>query len=587
MMSLALLTALAITSQPAAAAELVPGERLLPPNVLFYLSVPSVPKLKQQCGKSLLGQLRKDEELADFWSDVEAQLDRFSSKVESETGVKLRELLAVPSGQVTAAFVQPFGGEPGPVGILEFGENEESVNKLLDKAAESLADQGAERTVQDFEDTQIVVYTMGGDDVDVDLEGDQEEGNESDEQEERRQFTYFVKDSSIVFSSNVTILEAVLARWDGEHGQTFADNEVFNYIIKRCREEDADSLVTWYVDPIGLLRTVMTSAGQGNMQVQMILGFLPALGIGNLKAIGGGLDMATEQYDSVSRAMMYIESPTSGLLNVFQFPAVQQAPPEWISADVASYFQANWAVGDAYSAVEMLVDTFKGPGSFAAMIDQMANAEGGPNIHLKKDLIDQLTGEIHMVSDVDEENPLGSGRLLIAWDTKDADDMKALLASVAKVPGFPGTSREFRGETVYELPLGAGGLGNPNATMALSVVQGHLAITSDVTMIEQVIRADTDQPALVDSEAYRAIAAQFPENTSMVAFQKQDTQVQAAYEMLRSGQTGIEAFVEGLDFSKLPPFETIKKYLAPTGSYASPDEYGAIFVSFTLKKGGS
>jgi hypothetical protein len=586
-MSLAILTALAITPQPTAAADKVPGERLLPPNVLGYLSIPSVPKLKERCGNSLLGQIRKDEELADFWSDVEAKLDRFSTEAEAKTGVNLRELLTIPSGQLTVAFVQPSGGDPGPVAILDFGENEETVNTLLDKAAEALADRGAERTVQDFEDTQIVVYTMGDDDLDVDLDGEQEERDEPAQQEKRRQVTYFVKDSTIVVSSEVTILESVLARWDGEHGQTFADNEVYNYIVKRCREEDTDSLVIWYVDPIGLLTTVIKSAGQGNFQAQMVLSVLPALGIGNLKAIGGGLDMATEQFDSISRSMMYIESPTSGLLNIFRFPAIQQAPPKWISADVASYFQANWAVGDAYSAVEVLVDTFRGPGSFAEIIDQIANAEDGPNVHLKKDLIDQLTGELHVVSDVDEEEPLGTGRFLVALDTKNADNMKALLAAVAKFPAFPETSREFRGETLYEFPLGAGGLGNPNATMALGVVQGHLAITSDVTMIEQMIRADADQPALVDSEAYRAIAAQFPEKTSMVAFKKQDSQMQAAYEMLRSGQLGLEAFIEGLDFTKLPPFEAIKKYLPPTGGYASPDDYGALFVSFTLKKNGS
>jgi hypothetical protein len=102
-----------------------------------------------------------------------------------------------------------------------------------------------------------------------------------------------------------------------------------------------------------------------------------------------------------------------------------------------------------------------------------------------------------------------------------------------------------------------------------------------VTLLEQVIR-DTDTDSLADSKEYKTIASHFPAQTSMIGYQNQSSQLQAVYELFRSG--GASGFLGGLDidFSKLPPFETIEKYLPASGSYAVPDERGALFVSFSL-----
>ena len=40
--------------------------------------------------------------------------------------------------------------------------------------------------------------------------------------------------------------------------------------------------------------------------------------------------------------------------------------------------------------------------------------------------------------------------------------------------------------------------------------------------------------------------------------------------------------IDEIDFSKLPEFEQIAKYFNLTGSYAVPDDDGALFVNFGL-----
>jgi hypothetical protein len=128
---------------------------------------------------------------------------------------------------------------------------------------------------------------------------------------------------------------------------------------------------------------------------------------------------------------------------------------------------------------------------------------------------------------------------------------------------------------VYELPA-VPGFATPSAA---GVVDNSLMLTTDVALLEQVIRADKDEQPLVDSPAYRRVAQYFPSRTSLLGFQKQDAHFAAVYEMFRTGDTTMP----GLDASKLPPFSDIKKYLPPTGIYAIPDERGALYVTFTLK----
>ena len=110
---------------------------------------------------------------------------------------------------------------------------------------------------------------------------------------------------------------------------------------------------------------------------------------------------------------------------------------------------------------------------------------------------------------------------------------------------------------------------------------GQLMFTTDVTLLEQVLRGDKDRESLVDSAAYKQVAARFPAKASITGFQKQDAQLKTAYDLFKSGQGA--AITSEVDFTTLPDFDVVKKYLTPAGSYAEPDKNGVLFVSFSLK----
>ena len=572
LMTLTVLTTLVFSSMRLQAADAVKSERLLPPNVLAYLSIPSIPALHSGWQESHWGKLQNEPELVDFLEQFQAQLDIISQGVEKETGTTLNNILKIPSGEIALAVLQLPPNKFAAVGILDFGEKQRTLEILLTKLKEANEAKGAKLLTEEIDGTTIHI-------ISEDNAGDATDAPQKPEPF-KKQFAYFLKDTLLVAGNDTDALKAVLARWDGKHDDTFADNKEYKYLIEQCKTGEAEPLVKWYIDPIGMLTSAVSVGGQQNMQAQMFMGFLPALGISKIKGIGGAFELGTEDFSAVSKTMIYVDLPASGLLNVFQFPATDLTPPKWVSAQTSDYYSVNWNVSGAYDAVEGLVDSFQGPGTVARLLDQLSMQEGGPGLHLKKDILDQLSGRINVIQDYPNPDESDKRRILVGLKVNDVDAVKASLSKVAALPQFPGKVRDFKGTQIYEIPAELmGQVGGNN--LGITIASENLMISSDVTLLEQILLADRTNETLADTKEFKRFAKFFPEKTSMLSFQKQNVQLKTAYDMLRSGDLGQN--VEDVDFSKLPPFDVIKKYLKPSGSYTEPNERGVIFTGFQLK----
>lgn len=555
-----------------AAEEAIPTDRLLPPEVSVYVSVPDVDELKARWSKTAFGSLTQDSAFDPFKAEITKALEGVSSEIEKELGVSLKDLLQVPSGEFAFAVLTPPGRKISAVLFLDFGNHEKTVDALLEKAEKALEDNGAEGNDEDIDGTKVTTWTF------------KSAGND----QKPNQLVYFVKDSMIVAASDLETAKAVLARWDGKHSDTFADDDHYNLILEKCSTDDEDGLFVWYFNPMRLIQSAASQIAAQNPQAGLVMGILQPLGISSLKAIGGSADLATEHFDSITKTFMVIEQPTQGLLNVFQFPAIEQTPPKWVSANASAWFSLNWDIAGAYTAVESMVDMFRGPGQFAAMIDQIAQQEGGPKIHLKKDVIDVVSGRIQVVMEPGKkkEDEPAQDRVVVALGLKDAKKFQATLTRLTKVPGFPGKTREFKGSTIieFEVPDFSGNLEPKMAGLAIG--QDQLMFSNDVTAVEAMLRGSTEGDALVDSPAYKAVAEHLPAKTSIVSFSRSDSQMEALWDAAKGGQLSALLSQTGaaIDFSKLPAFDAVKKYLTPNGGYSVPDKKGVLFVSFGTQK---
>jgi hypothetical protein len=241
----------------------------------------------------------------------------------------------------------------------------------------------------------------------------------------------------------------------------------------------------------------------------------------------------------------------------------------------------------AYNTVETLVDTFQGQGALAKIVDDLAEQEDGPKIHIKKDFIDQLTGTITVVGSVPAASEeLAGERYLIGVELKDEGAIRKLLEKLIDLPGFPGKVREFEGEKIFELSADADDEEKENPFHpALAIAKKHLMFATHVQELEATLRSNDDQEPLAESEAFKTVAKKFPEQTSSLSFQRSDAQLKMIYEALKSGAL-TEALSQDdfmIDTSTLPEFDVLKKYFQPSGGYMQPDERGWFMVGFSLK----
>lgn len=562
----ALAAVIAATFAPSpVAAQAVPSAKVLPTDVYLYFSIPSVKELKSRWDKTTFSQIRNDPAFAEFVGQLEENYEKASREFEKETQMKLGDLLDVPTGEVSVALMKPPRGQMAMVGFVDFGKSEDMVDQLLAKLEDAMDEKNAERKVQEFKNTRIVVYKFPG--------ADQEKGPLKPE------FSYFVKDTQFVVSNDVSALESVLTNWGGAGDRSFANNRIFKHIMEKCKTGNADPLMQWYVNPIEALKAGVTLAAEGNPQAMMVMGFLPLLGLNDFRGMGGTADWATDGYETISKSMLYVDQPPQGLLNLFRFPAADLSPPNWVGEKTQAYAAANWDVEAAYEAVETLVDTFQGAGALDRIVDDFAEQPGGPGIHIKKDVLDQLSGRFYMVNQGVESIEQNVPKMLFSVGVRNTKAMQDLIAKLTKMDGVPAKPRNFQGETIVEFDAG-------QATVGLCVVNESIMISSDISLLEAYVRGDRAQKALADSPAYRQIAKDFPAKTSILSFQQTDEQVRVVYEAARKGELGeADIPVEVKDLlSKLPPFEALRKYLPISGGYTVPDENGVLFINVSQMK---
>jgi hypothetical protein len=578
---LAVWLAMAAGSRAVAAAEPIPCEKRLPKNVLAYVSLRNVADFKAQWSKTLFGQLERDEALADFRAEVERQFAEAAKTLEDRFDMTFSDLLAIPHGEIAAAAMLGQGGKISAVAFLDYGDREEAVQKLLAKAAEAFENDGAKRSEEDVEETKVVVF---------------QKASEAGDQKPHDAGAYFLKDSFLVLGTDVGALKNVLTRWDGKHERVLAENDVFRYIVDKCRDENAEHLpqLTWFVDPVAMVQAMAANPQQGLGQMALVVGMIPALGFDKFRGAGGTFDLAHGDFDMVSRTLVYLDRPAKGVINLVQFDAGAQAPPKWLSADWAGYTSVNWNVAKAYAAAEGLIDMFQSPGATAQMLQALADDEHSGGIHLKKDILDQLTGTFHIAEDDGGGKADAEGGFLVAAELKNAAAFRATLAKLARIPGLKINEREFQGETLYEVAFGGGGDDDEDAGeskpthFGFAIAEKHLMVASDVRLLERVMRGIGDHETLADSAAFKRIARKFPDQTASISFSRQDAQFRRVYEALRAGQAEqVEALAGGVfrafDFSKLPHFDALKKYLPASGGFMESDDRGLRITSFSLR----
>ncbi len=552
------------------------SSQILPKDTYFYMSMPSVEGMKEAMTNSSAGRLLADPAFDEFKAEVEtafsSEMEEGFSQVQEVLGLTVGELLAIPTGEVTFAISKAPPNKMGAVIFFDYGAHESEISGLLEKASGALASVSElESANVEHDGTELVMFTV--------------KAPIAKKTPLAKEFGWFLKDERLVISNSGALLKLTLDNWDGASEKTLVNNDVFSYIMDQCESEEGSSLMTTYVDPVGLFTQLVQtgSLGEAGLPAGMAISVFPMLGVNQMKAIGSVAEMGGEEFEGISRSFIYTEQPPQGAMQIFQLDVVDQVPPSWVKDGASAWMATSWKVEEAYTAVETLVDMFQGAGSFAGIIDDLA--EQGPEVHIKNDVIDQLDGKMNLVmAPGDAESDGETDDVLISLGVKDNEKFAELLAKLTSQPGFPGETRELEGATIYEIDPGNG------TTLAFTVANNQLLIGVGGTQLEQAVRNDDDLRPLSESDDFKAVAEHFEEGALMVAFSRPADSYKRIYEMLRGGEAadsfpGMDELFSKIDFKKLPPFEVVEKYMAPNGGYWIGDENGVLMESFSLNPG--
>lgn len=541
------------------AADRAPADRLVPGGASLFLRITDVPKTADAWKKSAIGQLWNSSEMGEFRKEVEAKWEE-ALKESAESPVPVQDLLKLPQGEVALAVVHEEDSPIGGVLLIEYGDKQSIVDKALDALDKALEEHGAQKATDTVDGVEVTVFSFK---------------NDNDE-EIPYKLAYGTKEGCLLVGTSTSLIESVLDRWDGKEADCLAEDEIYSYIHKKVQHGSGDtSALDYFVSPVDLLQGILASNEQLSFQAVVINTYLQSLGIGQLKGVGGAAEIAEGSYDSWARTFIYADQPAKGVMKIFHFPTKKLEVPAWVDESVAQFSSISWDPQTAWSGIEAVGDTIMGrPGSLAKQIDALSKRE--PNVHLKKDVIDQLSGGIQMVSNGMEVSESGTPqeRQVIMLGLKGESKIKEL---VAKLTGMAPQieKRDFEGTTIYDIPA------NGQMQPSIAVANGNLLFSTNSAAIESVLRTKTADKPLADNADFKALTKDAPEEVSFFSFSRLDKSLEAFYEMARKGD--FDAATEGkLDFKTLPDFDAIRKYFRPQLSFAVPDDNGAVIENFAL-----
>ncbi len=572
---------LSVATMPVMAAR-PSAPRLLPQTTLAYIRIANCSEFIERMKETSVGKIARDEEIRPLLEQLYGDaLDAFSD-VEEDIGLSLTDLLKLPQGEACLALVSSETGQPMLTLMIEVGDQMAEAEKLLDKMEDAIIGDGGSKTSETVGTTELATYNTPGEDP----------------------FTLFKREGMVVMCTSSILAKQLIDVWDETAPGNFrslADNRKFTAIMKRSAgSKGARPQVSWYADPIAMVE----SFGRASFTVQAVLAALPALGVDGFKALGGSVILAPDNFDSIAHFHLSLDFPRKGILEVFEMKSGDLTPESWVPENAASYTSVNWNIAKAFAAVERMIDTIRGEGGFARMLDERISDPWG--IDFREDVIGCLDGRFSYVTWIEPPARVNSQTNLIAFKLNDAvAAQKTLNRIMDKFDFFSKVSN--RGTSYYtaQIPDSRNG-DRPDFVRkpvpCLAIVGNYLMFTdSDRFLKRTLVTKANNSKSLANQLDYKLIASRIRQQAgrqkpSMISFSRPEEVLKSLYELATSNstQTALAGQAENNQFFKvldralkdspLPDFEVIAKYLSPRGAMTLSDETGLHTISFTLKR---
>jgi hypothetical protein len=618
-------------------AAVPPSETLLPETTTAFVSITNLPDLVDHFKRTEFGQLLNDPVMDPFRKDLGRQFEDRWSGVREKLGITLDDLRGVTGGELAAASIQPAPGKAAAALLVDVTGNLPKATELLKKIAERLKKIGAEAKPQSVGETAVMVFELPKKEPD----------------DPQRKAIYFLKDDLLGVSDSLEVIEKILARLSGEEKDadgSLAGLEEFGAVMDRCRKGDPDAApqLRWFVQPFGYAEIFRAAIAAGGSRADgTILKILREQGFEAIRGAGGFVDLAVEvggqKYDLLHREAVFAPQPHERAMKMFAFPNRDQFTPQpWVPRDVATYstgYVDPEAVFDNFSFLfdAMFADEETKTGFWDDVLEGLESDPNGPQINVRKALIENLGTRLTMITDYELPITTTSERFVLALEVKDdravADALKRMFEPDSLGPRPSKRIRSFEDDVIiWETippekpkiptiqfnalpPLGAeeefvaadeAPPLLPNG--ATTVTQGHLFVASHLDFLVEVLKhRAAERETLggsVDFKFVEATAGALGAGEDCFrVFSRTDEEYRPTYELIRQGKMPESETILGrvlntvfgvgqddsprkqeLDGSQLPEFEVIRRHLGLAGGFGRSEETGWFFEGFMISK---
>lgn len=528
-----------------------------------------------------VGRMSQDPQLSPLVKQLYGSLADVVAGLRDQIGLSLPEMLAIPQGEFTFALV-PYDEGPEAVVLLDAGAQLTNAHGLWVRLSQYLDKSGAKKSQETIGGTTVNIYDLPG--------------------PEKRKMVFFEKETTVVLATSIQVARPVLEAWNGGSAKSLGDNPAFAAILRNCRgEKGEESQVTWFVDPVSLLK----AAAQRDPGVLLAVAMLPTLGLDGLQGVGGTMAFDAGQFDDIIQIHLLLENPRSGVFDILALAPGESVPEPWVPADVMRYTTFHWEFKRSFKAFQTLFDSIRGEGALAAGIQRRINEP--LDTDLVETILPSLEGRVTHVNWIERPATITSQATLVALKLKDAAPIRKVLETVSSK--YPETlvRQTFSGKQYFQINPGQR---NPNPNVpprprprpCFGILGDYFIFTDRPSLFEKVI-ATGENPAESLGEAldYRLVASKIARRTrgkkpAMLGFLRPDEGLRFLYEMAGADRTRerlrgeaehnpfFKTLNSALESHPLPAFEVLQRYFAPGGSVAIDDETGLHLTVFSLRR---
>jgi hypothetical protein len=584
-----------LLAQPARAAA--PPEKIVPDTTILLFKLNEAKSFREAFRASQYGQLWNDPALKDFRDELALKLEDAGKSLKERIGVSLKELIEIPQGTVALAAIGRDDPKLPVAGVLiaDAGENEKKLLEVLSKANKQAEDGGAKLSTESFHGLTLHVIQFPP----RKPKEAKEKGIDPDKLPPAPPMVWTNAGSQFFVGSDVEAVKDLAAHRDGREN-ALAGNESF--IKTQAKIEASKAQLTWFVDLSKVIKLALkaSAGGAGEAQAQQNEVLAQELGVNGLKSVGGSFSLGSGAYNSVSKTFFLAPKPAQGLLKIFSFPMIPLRPESWVPATVASYQTLSIDLDNVFTAIDELVNKFQ-PGMLNIVQQQLVGPQGGQPLDFKNDIFGPLGNRVTIISDFKKPIKDDSQRVLMSVALDDAKAFQNTLTRLFEITQSAPQKREFQGTTIYDFPInipnpnGGGNVQGFKGPISLAISKGSLFVTTDTTLLEQVLRPGNS--GLADSTSFQTVAKEYPEKSSGITYVRPDESAKLSYDLVKNGQfekaiaqaaqAGGQALGGAgkfLPVDKLPEFAVFAKYLSLGGGFSTTDDDGFTMTGFTLRR---